>query len=284
VILEAGAPPRGYLGVDMGGSGTRAYLLQAATDPLAWEAPGGNLALAPEQALDVLVPLVRRAAPEVACLGLAGARTSPEVVDRLVAELAAQLRSVIVMTDAELALAAAFSPLSDGIVLCAGTGSVAVVRKDGVVHHLGGHGFLFGDAGSAFDIGRRLVAATLRDRDRGGKSLVDQVEPLLGVPLDDFVRDRYLEPADRFQLARLAEDVATLSHPIAHEIVGEAAAGLVKLVASARDRFGQLPVRLVGGVFRIPAVAEKLRVECGATLADTRPEVAAAQLAAAAST
>jgi N-acetylglucosamine kinase-like BadF-type ATPase len=269
-----------YLGVDMGGSTTRAYLLREPAAPRSWQAPGGNVTLDPEAALRVLLPVVREAAPAGACLGLAGARTAPAAVAWLAGELEGQVGRVTVMTDADLALTAAFGTEADGIVVCAGTGSVAAVRHAGATHLLGGHGFLLDDAGSAYDIGRRLIAAALRDRDRGGESLVDEVEALLGEPVDAFVRRAYADPADRGPLARLAERVPAIRHPVASEILADAAEALVDLVGTAQERFGPLPVRLAGGVFRIPAVTELLGRRCGAALAQTSPEVAAARLAA----
>lgn len=272
-----------YLGVDMGGSTTRTYLVQEPAAPRSWQAPGGNVTLDPEAALRVLLPLVREAAPDRACLGLAGARTAPAAVAWLAAELEGQAGRITLMSDADLALTAAFGAETDGIVVCAGTGSVAAVRHLGATHLVGGHGFLLDDAGSAYDIGRRLVAAALRDRDRGGTSLVAEVEALLGEPIDALVRRAYADPGDRAPLARLAEFVPAIQHPVASEILTSAADALVDLVGTARERFGPLPVRLAGGVFRIPAVAEPLARRCGATLAHTSPEVAAAGLAAEAS-
>jgi glucosamine kinase len=269
-----------YLGVDMGGSKTRAYLLQEPAAPRSWQAPGGNLTLDPEAALAVLLPLVREAAPAVACLGLAGARTAPAALAWLAGELEGQAGRVTLMTDADLALTAAFGTEADGIVVCAGTGSVAAVRHAGATHLVGGHGFLLDDAGSAYDLGKHLIAAALRDRDRGGESLVREVEPLLGEPIDAFVRRAYADPADRAPLARLAEHVPAIQHPVASELLTDAAEALVDLVGIARERFGPLPVRLAGGVFRIPAVTETLQRRCGAELAQTSPEVAAARLAA----
>ena len=269
-----------YLGVDMGGSTTRAYLMQEPAAPRSWQAPGGNLTLDPEAALDVLLPLLREAEPAGACLGLAGARMAPAAVAWLAGELQGQAGRLTLMTDADLALTAAFGGEADGIVVCAGTGSVAAVRHLGATHLVGGHGFLLDDAGSAYDIGRRLVAAALRERDRGEPALVDEVEALLGEPLDACVRRVYADPADRAPLARLAEHVPAIRHPLATEILADAAEALVELVGTARERFGPLPVRLAGGVFRIPAVTATLRRRCGATVARTRPEVAAACLAA----
>lgn len=269
-----------YLGVDMGGSRTRAYLMQAPAAPRSWQAPGGNLTLDPEAALDVLLPLVREASPAGACLGLAGARTAPAALAWLAGELERQAGRVTLMTDADLALTAAFGTDADGIVVCAGTGSVAAVRRAGATHLVGGHGYLLDDAGSAYDIGKRLITAALRDRDRGGHALVGEVEALLGEPIDAFVRRTYARPADREPLARLAQEIPAIRHGAACEILTEAAEALVALVRTAQERFGPLPVRLAGGVFRIPAVTETLRRRCGAALAPTRPEVAAARLAA----
>jgi N-acetylglucosamine kinase-like BadF-type ATPase len=269
-----------YLGVDMGGSKTRAYLLQEPAAPRSWQAPGGNVTLDPEAALHVLLPLVREAAPAGACLGLAGARTAPTAVAWLAGELEQETPRVTLMTDADLALTAAFGSETDGIVVCAGTGSVAAVRHMGATHLVGGHGFLLDDAGSAYDIGRHLIAAALRDRDRGSRSLVDEVEVLVGEPIDAFVRRVYAQPADREPLARLAAQIPTIQHAAASEILADTAEALVDLVRIAQDRFGPLPVRLAGGVFRIPAVAETLRRRCDAALAQTSPEVAAARLAA----
>src|SRR5205085_11883464 len=152
MMREGDNSDRRYLGVDMGGSNTRAYLMQEPAAPRSWQAPGGNLALDPEAALAVLLPLVREAAPAGACLGLAGARTAPDAVAWLAVELARQAGRVTLMTDADLALTAAFGTEADGIVVCAGTGSVAAVRHAGATHLVGGHGFLLDDAGSAYDI------------------------------------------------------------------------------------------------------------------------------------
>jgi N-acetylglucosamine kinase-like BadF-type ATPase len=71
-----------------------------------------------------------------------------------------------------------------------------------------------------------------------------------------------------------------MQHPMGREILTEAAEDLVDLARTAQEQFGPLPIRLMGGVFRIPVVAETLRQRCGAVLARTRPEVAAARLAA----
>jgi N-acetylglucosamine kinase-like BadF-type ATPase len=49
-----------------------------------------------------------------------------------------------------------------GLVLHSGTGSFVAARgEDGAIHYAGGHGWKFGDPGSAFDVGRRAIASAL---------------------------------------------------------------------------------------------------------------------------
>lgn len=263
----------------MGGSTTRAHL-SAGSESREWTTSGGNLALDREAARDILIGLIDDAQPVAACVGLAGARTAPDSVTWLAAQLSSLGCPVTLMSDAELALNAAFGTSDDGIVVCAGTGSVAIVRRDGAVHLIGGHGYLFGDAGSAYDIGRRIIATALRERDaHPGTALADEVQSALGEPLDAVVARIYASPGERGPVALLAERVSAMPSAAARSVLDEAAAALVDLVTTAQRRFGPLPVRTLGGVFRDPVIAQTLRLLCDATPASRRPELAAAELA-----
>jgi glucosamine kinase len=105
-----------------------------------------------------------------ACVGAAGAG-SPEIVGairRIVAEvLTAEL---IVTGDMQIALEAAF-PAAPGIVVIAGTGSIAYGRDaGGLTARAGGWGFAVSDEGSAHWIGRHAVAAIFRTYDLAGNN------------------------------------------------------------------------------------------------------------------
>lgn len=269
-----------FLGVDMGGSGTRAHLLCDQGLPQEWQARGGNLTLDPEAALDVLTSIVSSARPDAVCMGLAGYRTAPAAVDRVRAEIQRRVTRVTLMTDADLALEAAFGPVGEGIVICAGTGSIAAVRIGGRTELVGGHGFLFGDAGSAYEIGRRWISEALSARDAGEHELEKQFERSTGSTLDDVVRRAYQDPADRRYIAGLAQYVASSDHPSARRIIDDAGRALLALANVAQARFGSLPVRFSGGVFAIRAVAAQLEVGAAATAVSVRPDVAAARMAA----
>ena len=103
------------------------------------------------------------------CAGLAGVgRTALSEEMRALLCNAFPNASVKVCTDVELALAAAGDAPS--VVLVAGTGSCAVARNSrGQTFRAGGPGPQIGDEGSAYDVGRRAIQASLRERDRTGE-------------------------------------------------------------------------------------------------------------------
>ena len=57
----------------------------------------------------------------------------------------------------------------DGIIAIAGTGSSVFGRKQGAMRQVGGWGYLLGDEGSGFDLGRRALTAALRALDGRGE-------------------------------------------------------------------------------------------------------------------
>jgi glucosamine kinase len=99
------------------------------------------------------------------CAGLAGT-TRPENSEKMRAALLSAFphAAVRVMTDLELALAT-MEP-GPAIVLVAGTGSAALGRDaGGNIARAGGFGPAGSDEGSAFDVGRAAIAASVRHRE-----------------------------------------------------------------------------------------------------------------------
>jgi glucosamine kinase len=75
---------------------------------------------------------------------------------------------LILVPDARVALAGALGG-KPGAVLVSGTGSIAYgVDADGRTVRAGGWGWILGDEGSGFDIGRRAIAAALAELDGTG--------------------------------------------------------------------------------------------------------------------
>ncbi|HTJ28617.1 MAG TPA: BadF/BadG/BcrA/BcrD ATPase family protein [Candidatus Limnocylindria bacterium] len=167
-------------------------------------------------------------------------------------------RSIRLGHDAPIALAGAVAS-RPALVVIAGTGSVAY-GEDGAGNavRVGGWGYLFGDAGSAFAIARDALAYAMDQDDRGASS------PLGEAALAFFDRGdlRALATAamqgriSRGELAafaRVVHDAARLGDAEARALVDGAADALATLAATALERLGvgnrSVPVALAGGSF-----------------------------------
>jgi glucosamine kinase len=263
------------IGVDAGGTGTRAVVVRggAVVDRLT----GGPLnILLHADALDRLADLISSAGATEAGLGLAGVRTTLEA-DRIAAELESRTgAAVAVGDDAESALLGAFAGLP-GIVVIAGTGSAAYGRNaEGHTCRVGGHGYLLGDEGGGYWIGNQAVRRALVSADGTGPAApgleavvrkhfgVDEVSHVEGVV--------YAAPTDRAALAGLVPSLAGSDDPAAAEIFHEAAASLAALVTAVRDRLGQLPVAMIGGVWNVEAIRSRFVALTGAVAPVHPPE------------
>lgn len=81
--------------------------------------------------------------------------------------------AAIEVTNDALAALSAGTGGSPGIVLIAGTGSIAVgERADGATARAGGYGNLIGDEGSGFDIGRQGIMAAIQCAENRGPNTV----------------------------------------------------------------------------------------------------------------
>ncbi len=134
--------------------------------------PGGEARVA-ARITDEVTALAREVgAPlpvDAICIGLAGVgRTERAEAVRSALEAAGVARRVQVVTDAAVALRDAFGA-GVGILLIAGTGSVALARRpDGEIGRAGGWGSLLGDEGSGYRLGLEGLRAGLRGRDGRG--------------------------------------------------------------------------------------------------------------------
>lgn len=192
--------------------------------------------------------MVRRV--EVVALGLTGFPADPRQALELAVGIGELLdaREVRLTQDMVTAHAGAL-PDGYGVVVAGGTGLVCLaVDRDGRHHKVDGHGYLFGDAGSAFAIGRAGLVAVQRARDGRGPAT-----ELAGTDLDPVTL--YRSPTLVDDVARFAPEVfrcAAEADPVAHDIVVRAAADIAETVdAAVRALAGDepVPVAFVGGLF-----------------------------------
>jgi glucosamine kinase len=120
-----------------------------------------------------------------------------------------------------------------GIVVIAGTGSVAYgLARDGSSLRAGGWGFLFGDEGSAFWLGRLALRKAMRAEDRGGRDVRrgQALLAALGLPTLRAVQHAFAHgELTRPQIAALAP--LALEDRALREKAAEALAGLAALAA-----------------------------------------------------
>jgi N-acetylglucosamine kinase-like BadF-type ATPase len=260
----------GYsLGFDGGGTKTECVLLNAEgtvvgeghagpANPLrtGLDAAFSSLRAASSQALSAAN--VRPADVTGVCAGLAGAGRQ-DVVRPIVDFLSKEFPHAVtqVVPDYEVALEAAVGAGS-GVVLIAGTGSVAFGRNvTGETARAGGYGPWIGDEGSAFEIGRRAVAAVARTRDLDAPAtvLTTMIPAALHCPDWDTLTMRIMkDPEDVFpKLFPVVAAAANADDDAAKEILFTSAIGLGSLAMSVIRRLGmkneKFPLVKSGGVF-----------------------------------
>jgi N-acetylglucosamine kinase-like BadF-type ATPase len=142
----------------------------------------------------------------------------------------------MVTTDLEITLQAAVGD-GEGVILVVGTGSAAYGRDaEGRVARAGGRGPWFSDEGSAFDIGRRALAAVVRaDESRGPQTALSE-KMLKWLGCNDWTRvlDWVIKnPDDVFpRIFPLVAELGDKGDLVASEILTTAAKSLAELAAS----------------------------------------------------
>lgn len=264
------------LGIDAGGTKTVCQLADDRGEVVA-EARGGGANLRASGPFEVervfrrLIDdvLARRAiTPAAICVGIAGAdrEEDAEVIRNLVRRIGFDLPTVVV-NDAFVALVAGVGEQAPGVVIVAGTGSIAYGRDNaGRAARAGGWGYLLGDEGGGFWIGRAALAAVVRQFDQRGPAtlLTELVLAQMGLSTPvEVIQAVYDHGLPRHVIAGIADVVqhATESgDPVAAEILNRAAAELVSAAASVVTRLGMrgdvFQTVLAGGIFRgIPLLA-----------------------------
>jgi N-acetylglucosamine kinase-like BadF-type ATPase len=196
--------------------------------------------------------------PRALCLGMAGAGRA---ADRAVIERWASARypgvPARVTHDAALVLAAG-TPAGWGIAVLCGTGSLVYgVDPSGAAARAGGWGYLLGDEGSGYALGRAALRAVARAADGRGPStsLTDAVLAhwSLSAP-EALIAHVYRPPLSRAAIAELAPLVvaeAEAGDGVASALVQEAGRALAVAVWAVAARLSfpvPIPCALAGSV------------------------------------
>ncbi|MCA8951600.1 MAG: ATPase, partial [Planctomycetes bacterium] len=258
------------LGLDVGGTSCRAEWWPAGARPCG-VAPGVQPAVQGVDAavaglLRVLRELVGAEAPAAAVVAMAGAG-DPRIANEIRAGLgAAGIGFPVAVVGDVLAAAAAALGEAPGVLLWSGTGSFAVARgADGVLHRVGGRGYLLGDQGSGYDLVRRAAAAVVLALDGLGPAtaLTGALTGAFGAASParlGAVLQQLPTGAVAAELPVVLR-VAAAGDAVAGEVLAQGAEALALLAAAAARSAGLEPRGLAshlgGGVLlHVPAIAE----------------------------
>jgi N-acetylglucosamine kinase-like BadF-type ATPase len=266
------------LGLDAGGTKT-VCLLAAEDGAVVSEARGrgANLQAVGELEVEKVLHQVMEEAigdrplvPAAICLGIAGVDRPDDlaVVHGIMKRIGYKAR-VLVVNDALVALEAG-APRQPGVVVISGTGSISYGRNSqGEAARSGGWGYVLGDEGSGYWIGRAALRAVLRESDRRGPATA--LTPLLlthfGVPrAQSLIHEVYhtnLRPAAIGSLAQCVQAAFSSGDAVAIGILRGAAnelEGSALAVARRLELVGRpFTFILAGGIFRaVPWLHQEL--------------------------
>lgn len=306
MAVDEACPPGAGLGLDVGGTATRWALCDADGQPLARGLAAGwtGLDLATATGRDDVAAVLREiaaalraqaaGAPQRVVAGVTGLDTAQQpLLQALLAQaLALPEPAATACNDIELVCRSAFAP-GRGLVVCAGTGSVAaLVDERGALQRAGGRGVLIDDAGGGHWIASRALRSVWRAEDeQPGAWRQSPLAQALFARLGgaDWALTRAgVYGAPRGAVGRLALAVAEAADDDPRALAQLRAAGteLARLALALQRRCGVRPVALAGRVWDLHPVIETtfraaLPPDTPVTRLTRPPEDAAAHWAAA---
>lgn len=256
------------LGIDGGGSHVHVVVTDVHLNVLA-QTTGDNVnpsSIGREESAARVRAAVRQAISDAhlapaditaAAAGIAGAsddHSADWVRNMLQIELPAA--RIVASSDFEIALIGAVGERK-GIIVIAGTGSAAFgVAADGRKLRQGGFGYLLGDEGSGYWMGREALAHTLRELD--GRASRSEITPRVlktigAATAGDVIAWTYQQGVQVRAIAALAPLLIQISEegdPVAQGYVARAASELANLVRNIQARLDLKdgPIAFAGGL------------------------------------
>ncbi len=255
------------LGIDIGGSKIEVVLSQNERVVSTFRTNGINRQIAGEEMLAARLSevvehvlhnhgLVRADVLVAGGAGLGRAREQRSLEDILKSHGLAD--TIIVRSDAEIALWGALSGLP-GVVVIAGTGSIVYGKNEkGKVYRAGGYGYVIGDDGSGFWIGRAGLRAAIAAAEGWGKPTVLRelvLKRFNARQMEDIIPKIYTGSPQKnvAEFALTVIQCAANGDEVSRNIVIEGARRLAVVAVSLIKRLrlkGQKRLRLSGSVFK----------------------------------
>ncbi len=179
------------------------------------------------------------------------------------------LNDVLIVSDAEIAVEGAFGG-ANGIVLIAGTGSIAIGKlgKDKFVR-CGGWGIELDDEGSGAWIGREGLTAVVRALDGRGKytmlaDMLSDFNPLIDIDNPRTIVKAYAERTFEYQmLTPTVMRCAELGDEVCLDIIHRSSQHLLELLVALYPHFNtkKVDVALLGGIVESKSLLGRMLVD-----------------------
>ena len=275
------------IGIDAGGTKTAGILADESGKVLSKAISGSaNLVikgeLAVEKVLFDVIDSLQPSEPVAAlCLGIAGVgQPGAKQIIRDVLRRLGQRQPIRVVNDALIALVAG-APSGVGIVVAAGTGSIAYgIDPSGKTARSGGWGYLLGDEGSAFWLGHYAVRHAIRAIDGRGPStiLYDRICKKLHIKdpaeLVAWFYDQELSRNRVAELASLVEMASSDGDELAESLLDQAGGHLARAAKAVAEQLTfpeGYPIVLSGGAYKAcPSLSRRLKGRLASPEADVR--------------
>jgi glucosamine kinase len=249
-----------YLGIDAGASATKWALINE-NGPVASgvrEAMDGHLyreasVQRMRKVLNEIADEIKGHAVTSVFMGITGVTHDGSIEKEITSVFGCQSK---VVSDIELAYRANFAD-GDGILLYAGTGSVAyAIDENASVHQIGGWGYLLGDEGAGYWIGKEAIREALfhieSKKQIAASSLTGQILKEINASDWNTVKG-FVYSQDRSAIAALSKIVdgaALTGDTSAIKILNKAAGHLADLVNRTDHQLFRkaLPVKFTGGI------------------------------------
>lgn len=279
-----------FLGIDAGASATKWAVLEGETVIASGRQSAMDAHLYREESLLRLREVIREISDASAgiriegiLMGITGFSVEADFQSNFKEVFTAP---VTVISDVELAYRANFAD-TEGVLIYAGTGSVAFTQdKNGRALRIGGWGYLLGDEGAGYWIGREGVRAAMYyiDSEQLPKANSLEAQILAAISATNWAEVKsFVYGKDRNAMAALSRVVAECAESgdiTAKNIIKAAARHLADLVHRTEEVTGQddLAVKFAGGIAQISEVANELQSllgnRCTIATADIAKEAA----------
>ncbi|MGL5041586.1 MAG: N-acetylglucosamine kinase [Culicoidibacterales bacterium] len=219
------------IGIDAGGTKTKIVAYDQTGNVIKrLTTQGANLANDKQTAIDIISAGIAEVADDKiaikkVAIGMAGVVNNP-LAPTLITAIENRWNCLVLLDNDVIFAHKAIFENGSGLLLSAGTGSIAIIRENQMEQYqiIGGYGHLFGDEASGYDIARRAIVYCTLQHDLGEKDVF--YEAILTEVKQDNIRLAipWLYKATKGEVAGLATVVAELAqknNKVAHKILEE---------------------------------------------------------------